>query len=195
MNQEIYFSTDIETNGPIPNPNSIFSFGSAAFFNGKLVDTFYANLETLPNGEENEDTMKWWATQPQALAECRKDPQPPEQVMPDYVQWVNGISQSLKGSPVFVAYPAGFDFTFMYWYMIRFVGSSPFSFSALDIKSYAAGMLNKDYRQCTKKNLPRTWFSAKRHTHNALDDAIEQGELFCNMLNSQSFKNSTVIRG
>lgn len=28
---EIYVSTDIETDGPIPGPNSMLSFGSAAF--------------------------------------------------------------------------------------------------------------------------------------------------------------------
>jgi len=36
------------------------------------------------------------------------------------------------GKPVFVGYPAGFDFLFVYWYLIRFTGESPFSFSALD---------------------------------------------------------------
>ena len=30
--------------------------------------------------------------------------------------------------------------------------------------------------------LPRRWFDPQRHTHIALDDAIEQGALFCNML-------------
>jgi hypothetical protein len=30
--------------------------------------------------------------------------------------------------------------------------------------------------------MPKRWFSDKPHTHNGLDDAIEQGELFCNML-------------
>ena len=42
-----------------------------------------------------------------------------------YVEWI----KSLKGKPVFVAYPAGFDFLFVYWYLIRFVGESPFSHS------------------------------------------------------------------
>jgi hypothetical protein len=29
--REIYISTDIEADGPIPGPNSMLSFGSAAF--------------------------------------------------------------------------------------------------------------------------------------------------------------------
>jgi len=30
--------------------------------------------------------------------------------------------------------------------------------------------------------MPRRWFDKLPHTHVALDDAIEQGALFCNML-------------
>ena len=45
---EIYVSTDVETDGPIPGPNSMLSFGSAAFTASKdLLGTFTANLETL----------------------------------------------------------------------------------------------------------------------------------------------------
>ena len=46
---EIYLSTDCETDGPIPGPHSMLSFGSAAFTADKqLLGTFSANLETLP---------------------------------------------------------------------------------------------------------------------------------------------------
>ena len=76
--------------------------------------------------------------------------------MSRYVAWVKG----LPGRPVFVAYPAGFDFLFVYWYLIRFVGESPFSFSALDVKSYAMAMLKTEYRESTKRNMPRRWFDA-----------------------------------
>ncbi len=63
-----------------------------------------------------------------------------------YVEWI----KSLKGKPVFVAYPAGFDFLFVYWYLIRFAGESPFSHSALDMKSYAMAVLKTEYRESTK---------------------------------------------
>jgi hypothetical protein len=33
-----------------------------------------------------------------------------------------------------------------------------------------------------KRNMPKRWFGPEPHTHVALDDAIEQGELFCNMI-------------
>ena len=179
MSREIYVSTDVETNGPIPGIYSMLSFGSAAYTaDKKLIATFEANLETLPDAAENGDTMRWWATQPDAWAECRKNLQAPEKVMCDYVAWL----KALPGKPVFVGYPAGFDFLFVYWYLIRFTGESPFSFSALDIKTFAMATLTTSFRDTTKKRMPEHWFDDLPHTHKALDDAIEQGALFCNML-------------
>ncbi len=46
----------------------------------------------------------------------------------------------------------------------------------------AMALLKKGYRESTKRNMPKAWFDALPHTHRALDDAIEQGALFCNML-------------
>lgn len=176
---EIYISIDIETDGPIPGPHSMLSFGAAAYLRDKtLVDTFARNLETLPGAQGHPDTMSWWKTQPDAWEKCRENTVSPENAMNDFVHWLRG----LKGKPVFVAYPAGFDFTFMYWYLVKFTGRSPFSHSALDIKTLAMAMLKKTYRDSTKRNMPRRWFDNLPHTHVAVDDAIEQGAMFCNMM-------------
>lgn len=178
--KEIYISTDIEL-GPIPGPNSMLSFGSVAFTYDKTeVGSFTRNLETLPGASGNPDTMKWWGEDKQRAAweACRKNPVPPKEAMVQYVEWVKGLG----GSPVFVAYPAGFDFLFMYWYLIAFAGESPFSFSALDVKSYAKGVLKRPYRECTKRNFPNRWFPKTKHNHVAIDDAREQGLMFMNMM-------------
>jgi hypothetical protein len=176
---EIYVSTDVETDGPIPGPNSMLSFGSAAYLGDKtLIGTFSANLDELPGATADAKTAAWWATLPVAWAACRQNLESPEVAMRRYVTWL----KALPGKPVFVGYPAGFDFLFVYWYLIRFAGESPFSFSALDIKTYAMAMLKKDYRNSTKGGMPKHWFDSHPHTHIAFDDAIEQGALFCNML-------------
>ena len=176
---EIYVSTDVEADGPIPGIHSMLSFGSAAYLADKtLVTTFTANLETLPGAVTNPKTMEWWKGQPEAWKACRKNLQSPEKVMKDYIAWLKG----LPGSPVFVGYPSAYDFMFVYWYLIRFTGESPFSHSALDIKTLAMALLKTDYRKATKKNMPKQWFDPLPHSHRALDDAVEQGALFCNML-------------
>ena len=176
---EIYVSTDVETDGPIPGPYSMLSFGSAAYRADRTrVATFTANLETLAGAASHPDTMAWWAGRPEAWKACRRDLQSPAAAITAYVAWL----EALPGPPVFVGYPAGFDFLFVYWYLIRFAGRSPFSFSAIDIKTFAMAVLGTDYRATTKKTMPKRWFGPARHTHVALDDAIEQGELFLNLL-------------
>ena len=175
---EIYASTDVEADGPIPGPHSMLSFGSAAYqADKKLVATFSANLETLP---ARRAIRKRWpgGSKRDAWSACRQNLEAPEAAMKRYVAWL----KTLPGKPVFVGYPAAFDFMFVYWYLIRFVGESPFSHSALDIKTYAMALLGKGYRDSVKKHMPKEWFDPIRHTHVALDDAIEQGALFCNML-------------
>ncbi len=176
---EVYVSTDVEADGPIPGPNSMLSFGSAAYRADKtLVGTFAANLVALPGAAGDPKTMEWWRGQPAAWSACRTGLQEPAAVMPEYVAWL----KSLPGKPVFVGYPAAYDFMFVYWYLIRFAGESPFSHSALDIKSYAMALLGTDYRASVKRNMPSRWFDDLPHTHVALDDAKGQGALFCNML-------------
>lgn len=177
--REVFVSTDVETDGPIPGPHSMLSFASAAYLADKtLVSTFSVNLETLPGASVHPRTMAWWATQPEAWEACRTDQISAEIAMPRYVKWL----KELPEKPVFVGYPAGFDFTFVYWYLVRFASENPFSHSAIDIKTYAMALLRKAYRETTKRSMPKRWFDDLPHTHIALDDAIEQGALFCNMV-------------
>lgn len=176
---EIYVSTDVEADGPIPGPHSMLSFASAAFdTDGRMASTFSANLELLADAAGHPDTMAWWRGNPGAWNQTRTALQSPSQAMRSYVAWL----KALPGKPVFVGYPAAYDFLFVYWYLLRFAGESPFGHSALDIKTYAMAVLGLPFRQSTKANMPERWFSDAAHTHVALDDAIEQGHLFCNLL-------------
>ncbi len=176
---EIYVSTDVEADGPIPGPYSMLSLGSAAFrSDGSLVDTFSTNLKTLDGATQHPDTMAWWAGRPEAWKACRENPREVQEAIEEYVAWLDG----LPGRPVFVGYPAAYDFAFVYWYLIRFAGRSPFSFSALDIKTLAMVLLGTDYHATIKKAMPRRWFGETPHGHVALVDSIEQGQLFCNLL-------------
>ncbi len=108
---EIYVSTDIEADGPIPGQNSMISFGSAAYTASKeLIDTFEANLELLHEAKPDARTMEWWQGQPDAWAAARENIQAPGMAMSKYVAWL----EDLPGLPVFVGYPAAYDFMFIY---------------------------------------------------------------------------------
>lgn len=178
---EIYVSTDVETDGPVAGIHSMLSIGSAAYTADKrLLSTFSSNLETVPGFIADKATAAWWATQPEAWAACRESLETPQESMQRYLGWL----KSLPGKPVLVAYPAAFDFPFAYWYLTQYAGENPFGHSVIDIKTYAMAMLRKPYRACGKRSMPSDWFDPINHTHIALDDAIEQGALFCNMLSA-----------
>ena len=176
---EIYVSTDVETDGPIPGVYSMLSIGSAAYLPDKTyLGGFTANLERLPDAAQNPETMKWWQGQPEAWAACRENVQTPVEAMRKYLAWL----KSLPGEPIFVAYPAAFDFMFVCWYLNRFTGENPFGWHALDIKTFAMALTGRDFLDTVKRNMPRQWFDDLPYTHKALDDAVSQGALFCNML-------------
>lgn len=189
--EELYFSVDIETDGPIPIEYSMLSFGCAVFNKeGDLLDTFEANLETLEGAKQHMDTMSWWQLRPHAWEKCRENLKSPKGAMIEFTKWVRYVSNKYNAIPIFVSYPSGFDFTFIYTYLVKFVGYSIFSFSALDIKTYAMAVINTSFKKSAKRYFPKRWKSKKRHTHIALDDAIEQGELFINILK----ENATLER-
>ena len=80
---------------------------------------------------------------------------------------------------VLVGYPVVFDWMFLHWYFVRYVGESPFGFSsALDIKTIYQQKAGVTVSDAGRGDLPAELRSSREHTHNALDDAIEQAEIF-----------------
>lgn len=185
---EIYVSTDVEADGPIPGPHSMLSLASVAYrmqgFAGgdpqkQVLGTFSANLDLLPEASADPRTQAWWQGFPEAWAACRHEPRSPQAVMDEYLKWV----KALPGRVIFLGFPASWDFMWVYWYLVRFTGERPFREHAIDVRSYAMGMRKVSFQETARTYLPKRWFdTALPHTHVALDDALEQGAMFCNML-------------
>ena len=180
---ELYFVTDIETDGPIPGPHSMLSFACVAVnAAGETLGEFSVNLETLPDAQAHPTTAAFWRSEPLAWAACRENPIAPEQAMKDYVKWIAQLCAH-HSAPVFVGFPAGFDFTFVFWYLQTFTGGSPFSWSALDMKTFGMALSGLSFKQSIKPRLPQEWLPQHLpHTHIALDDAREQAHIFASML-------------
>ena len=176
---EIYVSVDIESDGPIPGDNSMLSIGSVAYDeSGLLISTFSANIIPLQAAVENPVTMEFWGKQPRAWEELQKERQAPGRVMQQYFEWLQTLCTDPDATLVFVAYPAVFDFAYVHWYLIHFVGVDPFGFSALDLKTYAMATLDLKFSETYKSNMPKEWLNRNHPPHVALADAIEQGEMF-----------------
>jgi len=189
---EIYVSVDIECNGPCPGLHSMLSIGAVAFDANKgigrdaVIGQFSANLDLIPGSTTDPDTMKWWSTQLEAWEACRVAPQKLEKALPALADWL----ETLPGPPIFVGYPAGYDFTFVYYYLHRFAsGRNPFVRNAIDIETYVMGMTGTGYLEVGKRSWPEHWFDRTlKHTHVALDDAMEQGVTFLRIMNDRRSK-------
>lgn len=180
---EIYCMTDIEADGKCPGLSSMLSFATAAFDVEKnLVGTFEANLELMEGATPTPDTTAFWnesEANKKAYAATRVNVQDPATAMKAYADWL----KTLPGQPIFVGYPAVYDFKWIDYYCVKYLGSNPFSFSrAVDVKSYAWAVLGRHFQSCSKRTMPKHWFDDLPHTHVAIDDAIEQGAMFINMM-------------
>lgn len=229
--KEIYFSIDVETDGPIPGPHSMLSLGAAAFdiserrqkpaicaacitqdervrgcasgleqrpcarcgrdtagrlqgFNldDPLVDTFEVNLETLPGAGADPDTAKFWCARPDAYARTRVHPMLPQAAMRRFVTWVTKTAQLHGGRPVAVCFPATFDFMFVYWYLVRFAGSSPFGFQAFDCKTAAALVMNTSFKEASLDRSLRQFTTGAPLSHISVEDAVAQGYMFAHIM-------------
>lgn len=184
INKEIYFSIDIETDGPIPGENSMLSLGAVAYAeDGTEVGSHEVNLTPLPYTVSDPDTMEWWNTQPKAWAAVQENQVKAIKAMPAFAEWIEELCHP-KGfyTPVAVCYPAAFDFMFVSWYLQMFAGYNPFAFRCIDVRSFVMAHESSLYIQTTKNYWSSSWFSSSPHTHIAVDDAREQGQTFMNIL-------------
>jgi hypothetical protein len=180
MAGEVFISIDMEADGPIPGDYSMQSIGAVVV--GRPDKTFYIELKPI---SENYDPVASSIGQNQFgesftreyLQTYGKDP---KEAMEEFANWIKEVSQDQR--PVFVAYPAGFDFTWIHWYMIHFLGKDPFGINALDMRSFFMGAFKNPYWNSNKQKMKKLFPPSSKHTHNALDDAIEQSEIFEGML-------------
>lgn len=180
---DIYISGDIEADGPIPGPYSMLSFGLAVAgtFDGvsfealdPAAETFYAELRPISETYQ-EDALAVSSLDRDAL---RRTGRTPSDAMTEAAAWVR--AQAHERRPVLVGFPVSFDWMFLYWYFMRFSASrSPFEFSAcLDMKTIYQQKARVVTAEAGLEDLPGFLRSDRSHTHNALDDAIEQAEIF-----------------
>jgi hypothetical protein len=184
--EDIYISADLEADGPIPGRHSMLSLGLAVagvFGPGGFeardpeADTFYRELRPISDHFD-----------PDALRVARLDRarlvaegEAPRRALGAAADWIRTVAGPRR--PVMVAYPLGFDWMFLQWYFVAFRGESPFGHaSCLDIKTLCQQRLGAVLDLTAKSRLPAELRPSRPHTHNALDDAIEQAELLARLL-------------
>lgn len=184
---DLYISADVETDGPVPGVFSLLSFGLSAVgrYDGLTFErwdprqrTFYRELRPISEAFQAEALAVNGLDRDRLLREGID----PIRAMGEATAWIAELSAGHR--PVLVAYPVAYDWAFLYWYFQQFAPhGSPFGHSScLDIRTQYQALAGTVFDRSGKTAMPGFLLPDTPHTHNALDDAIEQGELFANLM-------------
>jgi len=166
---ETYLSVDIETTGLVIGEDNIASVGACNVDN--IKDKFYIELKPFTDKFRQE-----------SVDVCGLSIEHLKENGVDIVYGLNKFREWIEKHqrPVFVGFPLAFDMGFVHQYFLKYIGRDPFgrTGAGIDIKSYAVAVLKCECRDTTKKKLKDIIKWEGVHSHNALDDAIEQANLF-----------------
>jgi hypothetical protein len=187
---DAYISADIEADGPIPGRYSMLAIGMCIAGEQDAAGTFrpiqpesarfYRELKPISD-EFDQSALDAIAGTGLDRERLKTDGTDPALAMTEAARWVLDLASGRR--PVFVGWPMGYDWMFLQWYFHTFseIGS-PFSFaSALDMKTMVYVGTHRVLDELGKEKLPAELVPRRPHTHHALDDAVEQAELFQNL--------------
>lgn len=183
---DFYISADVETDGPIPGQFSILSFAlvAAGTYDGvtfepptSFDDYFYCELTPISEKFQSEALAVNKLDRDRLINEGSE----PKDAMNRAYDWV--LHRAKDKAPVLVAYPLSFDWSWLFWYFTAFCErGSPFNYSrCFDIKTAISVKTGRPISDSGRSKVPPALASNRMHTHCAVDDAIEQAEIFANL--------------
>jgi ribonuclease T len=178
---EVYISVDIEAAGPVPGLYSMLALGACVV--DRPDEAFYAELCPITDASVPEALRVGGLSMERLRAEGRD----PAEVMAAFRSWVRDRAAGAL-RPVFVAFNSSFDWAFVNWYFHQFVGENPFGIGGVDIKAYYMGLAGCAWAETTSSRLPVRFRSELPHTHNALDDARAQADVFAKLLAAERLR-------
>jgi DNA polymerase III epsilon subunit-like protein len=169
-------SVDVETAGPNPADYALLSIGACTLTQPR--ETFYAELKPVSE-KVDPGALEVHKLDLGRLAVEGLDPKSGLESM---AYWLKNTILDERG-PLFLGFNSPFDWMFLNDYFHRFLGFNPFGHSSLDIKSFVMGLKRVPWASTSMKTL-----TDKPLRHNALEDAIDQANLFINLLDSEGYR-------
>ncbi|HBO9019096.1 3'-5' exonuclease [Pseudomonas aeruginosa] len=172
---DIYISVDVETSGPVPGEFSLLSVGACIV--GQPESAIY--LELKPHSPQHDPEAV--AVTGLELEKLEREGLEPRAAMLSFEEWL--ISSSpLDAKVIFVGLNAPFDWSFVNYYFHRYLGRNPFGFTAIDMKAYYMGATGCSWKETKSSQMAALLKPSSQPSHNALDDARFQAELFALMV-------------
>lgn len=170
-----YICVDVETAGPIPGDYALLSIGACTLTQPRK--TFY--IELKPDkpafSEEALSVCNF------SMEELTQKGTAPLQALQEFEKWIQSVTPTGK-KPIFIAFNAPFDWMFINEYFFRYLDRNPFGHSALDIKAFYMGLAGVTWEETSMKEVIHHFSGQTLLTHHALQDALDQADLFEKML-------------
>lgn len=169
--KEFFISVDIETAGPVVSEHSMLTLGACLVYQPE--ETFSVMLQPVTD-KVVEAAL---AVSGLTLEKAKEEGIAPVIAMKQFADW---IAQHVPegGIPVFVGLNAPFDWSFVNYYFLKFLGENPFGFTALDIKALFMGATASTWQDTKSSSIDKRVCPTLQGNHDALQDAKYQAELF-----------------
>ena len=171
MKEELFISVDVETSGPVPGLYSLLSIGACLVEDNQ--EAFECQLKPL---SMNADPKALEVTG-FSLEQLARDGLEPAVAIERFAAWVDRVAPPVV-TPVFVGLNAGFDWSFVNYYLHSYLGKNPFGFAPLDIKALYMGVAGVPWSRAKSSEMVKTLRVEATGDHNALHDARFQAALF-----------------
>jgi DNA polymerase III epsilon subunit-like protein len=184
MENEFYISVDVETAGPYPEHYSLLSIGACTLERPRR--TFYVELKPV-GSEAIPSALEVSHLNMQDLEEKGLEP---GEAMTQFESWLNTVVPD-GHRPVFVAFNAAFDWMFVGHYFHRYLGRNPFGHAALDMKSFYMALHGVPWNKTSMRFVSPRYLGDKKLEHHALQDAVDQADVFQGMLEESRCPDAT----
>ena len=178
--QETWFSIDVEASGPVPGIYDMVSIGATVIAQNESKrqelahsrPTFYAEFRPHGGAVDPEATAVHGLT-PEHLQANGGDP---KEIIETFLTWVKVVANTTR--PVAASWGT-FDWMWVGYYLEKYGKryTYPFGPNSMDLKSYYLGLTRgTEWRKSQKRHMPAGDLVGV-HTHNAMDDAVEQAQM------------------
>ena len=168
---EVFISVDIETAGPIVTEHSMLTIGAC------LVYTPGIEFSVMLKPISEKAVKEALEVSGLSLEQAQKEGLEPADAMSTFAAWV-AKNVPEDSTPVFVGLNAPFDWSFVNYYFLNYLGENPFGFTALDIKALFMGATGCSWYDTKSSSIAKRVHPALKGDHDALHDARYQAELF-----------------